>query len=97
MGLHSSKLPARCGGNFIVYEGLVRIRSFVYAEPRWLVRLDFRPSPEVHSSLLREVNVTVDGVLVCVGVLVLLALKLGADRRDPALGHGPRVANGPID
>ena len=39
----------------------------------------------MHSSLLREVNVTVDGVLVCVGVLVLLALKLSANRRKREL------------
>ena len=39
----------------------------------------------MYSSLLREVNVTVAGVLVCIGVVVLLALKLGANRRKREL------------
>jgi Na+/H+ antiporter NhaC len=39
----------------------------------------------VHSSLLREVNVTVAGVLVFIGVVVLFVLKLSASRRKREL------------
>lgn len=39
----------------------------------------------MHPSLLREVNVTVDGVLLCAGVAVLFVLRLRASHRKRQL------------
>jgi hypothetical protein len=85
MGVHSSKLSARCGATVIVYEGLVRIRSFVYAATRWLGRNGIRAVEEPHTSLLREVNVTMDGVLLCAGIAVLIMLRLRAHHHQRQL------------